>query len=287
MTWVNRLMKLAPIGSIAMELVRFDTQLMENPEISGVAYQQGTLAGYEVREYLLEKWGRKCAYCGVVDVPLEIEHIHPVSKGGSDRVSNLSLACHPCNQKKCNQDIKVFLAKKPEVLQRILRQAKAPLKDAAAVNSTRWALFNALKKTGLSVTTGTGGQTKFNRTRLELPKAHWIDAACVGNVETLELVTTQPLLIKCMGHGNRQMVANDKYGFPRKGYAAKQKIDGWKTGDIVNVVGGKNVGLRNRRISGVRFSGSFSIRAGDKILSVSRNHLKKVHSQDGYDYSFI
>jgi hypothetical protein len=35
------------------------------------------------------------------------------------------------------------------VLKRILAQAKAPLKDAAAVNSTRWKLFNALKATGL------------------------------------------------------------------------------------------------------------------------------------------
>ena len=31
---------------------------MENAEISGVEYQQGELQGYEVREYLLEKWGR-------------------------------------------------------------------------------------------------------------------------------------------------------------------------------------------------------------------------------------
>jgi len=34
-----------------MELVRFDLQQMENPEIGGIEYQQGTLAGYEVREY--------------------------------------------------------------------------------------------------------------------------------------------------------------------------------------------------------------------------------------------
>ena len=63
MTWVNRLIKLAPVKSLAQELVRFDLQQMENPEISGVEYQQGTLYGYEVREYLLNKWGRKCAYC--------------------------------------------------------------------------------------------------------------------------------------------------------------------------------------------------------------------------------
>jgi hypothetical protein len=39
---------------VSPELVKFDTQLMQNSNISGVQYQQGTLAGYELREYLLE-----------------------------------------------------------------------------------------------------------------------------------------------------------------------------------------------------------------------------------------
>lgn len=81
-TWVNRFMCLAPIQAISQELVKFDTQKMQNPEISGVEYQQGTLAGYELREYLLEKWNRQCAYCGKKDVSVEIEHIIPRSKGG-------------------------------------------------------------------------------------------------------------------------------------------------------------------------------------------------------------
>ena len=55
-----------------------------------------TLHGYEVREYLLHKWGRKCAYCGTQNSPLEIEHILPKSRGGSDRVSNLTLSCRKC-----------------------------------------------------------------------------------------------------------------------------------------------------------------------------------------------
>src|SRR5205814_7612512 len=129
-TWTKRLTHFCPIAAISQELVKFDLQKMENPEISGVEYQQGELAGYEVREYLLEKWGRKCAYCGKENVPLQIEHIHPRAKGGSDRVSNLCLACEPCNTKKGTQDINKFLAKKPELLNKILAQAKAPLKDA-------------------------------------------------------------------------------------------------------------------------------------------------------------
>nr|WP_328702004.1 RRXRR domain-containing protein [Alicyclobacillus fructus] len=55
-TWVARLRRLAPISHLSMELVRFDTQKLQNPEIHGVEYQQGTLFGYEVREYLLERW---------------------------------------------------------------------------------------------------------------------------------------------------------------------------------------------------------------------------------------
>ena len=55
-SWVKRLAKLVPFTGIYQELVKFDMQLMTNPDISGVQYQQGELAGYEVREYLLEKF---------------------------------------------------------------------------------------------------------------------------------------------------------------------------------------------------------------------------------------
>jgi 5-methylcytosine-specific restriction endonuclease McrA len=142
LTWVRKLMRLSPIQAIAQELVRFDMQQMVNPEISNLEYQQGTLAGYETREYLLEKWQRKCSYCGVENVQLQIEHIIPRAKSGTNRISNLCLACDSCNKKKGTLDIEIFLAKKPDLLKRILSQAKRPLKDAAAVNSTRWALFN-------------------------------------------------------------------------------------------------------------------------------------------------
>ncbi|MBE9034049.1 RRXRR domain-containing protein [aff. Roholtiella sp. LEGE 12411] len=64
-TWVDKLRRFAPIEAISQELVRFDMQLMRNPDIQGKEYQQGTFAGYETRQYLLEKWGRQCVYCGV------------------------------------------------------------------------------------------------------------------------------------------------------------------------------------------------------------------------------
>ncbi|KYC43819.1 hypothetical protein WA1_01285 [Scytonema hofmannii PCC 7110] len=45
-TWIKRLLKVAPIKSIAIESVKFDLQKMETPDIEGIEYQQGTLFGY-------------------------------------------------------------------------------------------------------------------------------------------------------------------------------------------------------------------------------------------------
>src|SRR5262249_50050417 len=83
----------------------------------------------------------------------------------------------------------------------IQAQAKAPLRDAAAVNATRWALFQRLNATGLPLETGTGGRTKWNRTTRDLPKTHWFDAVCVGEStpERLLVGGVMPLLITAMG----------------------------------------------------------------------------------------
>jgi 5-methylcytosine-specific restriction endonuclease McrA len=289
LTWVNKLIKLTPVFGISQELVRFDLQQIDNPEISGTEYQQGELAGYEVREYLLEKWDRKCSYCDVKDVPLQVEHIVPKAKGGTNRISNLCLACDSCNKKKGTQDIEKFLAKKPEVLKKIKAQAKRPLKDASAVNSTRWALLNRLKATGLPVVTASGGKTKFNRSRLELPKAHWIDAACVGEVETLKILTSKPLLIKATGHGTRQMCGTDKHGFPTRHRTNKQIHFGFQTGDIVRAVvtTGKKIGTYVGRIA-TRATGSFNISTTNGLVQgISHKYCKAIHKKDGYGYSTL
>ncbi len=186
MSWVRRFQKLVPVTALAQELVRFDTQQLENPDISGIEYQQGTLAGYEVREYLLEKYNRCCVYCGksAMDVTVQIDHVVPRAHGGSNRVSNLVLACWKCNATKGSQPVEIFLVKKPEVLRQILASLKRPLKDAAAVNATRWRLYESLRATGLPVSVGTGGRTKWNRSRFGIPKTHAHDALCVGAVES-------------------------------------------------------------------------------------------------------
>ncbi len=289
-TWVERLARVCHITAISMELVKFDMQIMENAEISGVEYQQGTLAGYELREYLLQKWGRKCTYCRKENIPLQVEHIVPKAKYTDNRVSNLCLACEKCNLAKGTKDIAVFLKKKPDLLKKILAQAKAPLGDAAAVNATRWELFRRLEALGMPIECGSGGLTKYNRTTRELPKTHWLDAACVGKStpEALLVESVRPLSITAYGHGCRQMCLMSRYGFPRTDPKEKHPKHGFKTGDIVKAIVPaylKRAGTHVGRMS-AKASGSFTIATkSGNVPDVGKNYCRKLQRADGYGYS--
>src|SRR5215471_8524420 len=237
-TWSQRLIRVYPIKGLGLELVKFDLQLMQNPEIGGVEYQQGELQGFELREYVLIKFDHKCAYAGddsPCDEILNVDHVAPRSGGGSNRASNLVCACRKHNEEKNNLSLEEYGRLRGKDFAEVKAQAKAPLKDAAAVNATRWALFDRLKGLGLAVETGSGGLTKFNRTRRGLPKAHWIDAACVGKStpEKLDIANVKPLYIKATGHGSRQMWTTDKYGFPRQQRTWRKYFIGFQTGDMV------------------------------------------------------
>ncbi len=288
-TWVRRLRCLCPIMAISQELVRFDTQAMDTADIAGGAYQQGQLAGYEVKEYVLLTWNHQCAYCDSREVPLELDHIYPRSKHGSNRVSNLTLACHSCNQRKGNQDLHAFLRDEPERLARLLSRLKAPRRDVAAVNATRWALYEGLTALGLPVECGSGGLTKYNRVSRGLPKTHWCDASCVGRStpQTLDVGGIVPLQITATGHGNRQMCRMDKYGFPRTGPKQHKRVQGFQTGDLARAVvpAGRKAGTYVGKVA-VRTSGSFNIVTSQGVVQgIPHRFCRLIARADGYSYS--
>jgi 5-methylcytosine-specific restriction endonuclease McrA len=282
LTWVARLRRLCPVAALSLELVRFDTQLLQDAEIRGVEYQQGELAGYEIREYLLDKWGRTCAYCGKTDVPLQIEHLTPKARGGSNRVSNLVLACEPCNTQKGTRTAAEF------GFPHLQAQEKAPLKDAAAVNTTRWVFYDRLKTLEVPVEVGTGGRTKWNRTRQGLPKTHWLDAACVGasTPEVLEMTGVVPLVIRATGWQSHQMCRMDQYGIPRTSAKKQSWVQGFRTGDMVRAVvtAGKKQGTYVGRVA-VRATGSFNVatRTGT-VQGIAARCCQAIQRKDGYSY---
>ena len=206
----------------------------------------------------------------------------PRARGGSNRVSNLTLACTPGHTKKGAQTAAEFGF--PEVQ----AAATRPLKDAAAVNATRWALYRRLQATGLPVEVGTGGRTQWNRTTRQLPKTHWIDAACVGasTPEQLGVQGVIPLLITATGRQSRQMCLMTRPGFPRTKAKGQRVVRDFQTGDLVRAVvpRGERAGTYQGRIA-VKASGYFTIttKAGS-VPDISYRHCQRVQRADGYNY---
>jgi hypothetical protein len=265
-----------------MELTTFDTAALQDPTLAGIQYQQGALAGYEIRAYLLEKWQRRCAYCHQSSRKLQVEHLIPKARGGSDRLSNLVLACEPCNQQKGNRTANEC------GFPHLMEQAKAPLVGAAVMNATRWSLYRALQQTGLPLEVGTGGRTSYHRARRNLPKAHWIDAALVGasTPERLCLQQVRPWLIEATGWQSRQMCLMSKHGFPRTHAKHRSRILGFRTGDLVRAVvkEGTKAGSYQGRVA-VRASGSFNLTTQQgTVEGIHVRWCRLLLQKDGYRY---
>jgi 5-methylcytosine-specific restriction endonuclease McrA len=286
---VRRLSLSVPIVRVDLETVRFDTQALANPEIGGLEYQRGTLFGTEVREYLLEKWGRRCAYCDATRVPLNVDHIIPRAQGGTDRVSNLTLACVTCNKRKGRLPVQGFLAHDPARLARIRAQAQASLRDAAAVNATRCAIRDALRTLGFAVSPWSGGRTKWNRERFSLPKTHALDALCVGTVARLTQARMSVVAITACGRGSRKRTRLTAHGFPRGHLMRHKTVHGFRTGDLVRAVVpfGVHAGTHTGRVA-VRTSGSFNIRdALNTVQGISHRRCRLLQRADGYAYHLL
>lgn len=297
---VIRFAKLTPISGIAIETAKFDIQKLDNPDITGTEYQQGKMFGYtDKKAYLLERESYCCIYCGIhaSQAKMQIEHVIPKSKGGTDSLNNLVLSCKACNQEKGDQNVKIYLKDKPSVLRRVKAHLGISYKDAAHTNSIRLFVLNKLRyianMIGSTLKVGFGSTTKQNRVSLGLPKDHWIDAAVCTKYGRFVQVCAElkPLVIKAVGRGSRQFCRVDRYGFPRTSAKPKTKsFFGFKTGDMVKVTipdGARTkvpVGTYTGRVA-VRSSGYFDVKIKNIKITVSHKYCQIIHLMDGYSYA--
>ena len=54
----------------------------------------------EVRDFVFNRDGKRCRYCGSKNAPFHLDHVYPVSKGGETTTDNLVTSCSSCNQRK-------------------------------------------------------------------------------------------------------------------------------------------------------------------------------------------
>ena len=270
---IDHLHRHFPIETIIGEVAEFNIQKIKNPDISGKDYQQGTLQGYNIRNYLLEKHGRKCFYCDKEVSNFEVEHMIPKAKGGSNRIDNLTLSCHSCNQKKGTLTAEEFIkqtlpAEKVAKKLKQLSKEKRLFKYMAHMNATRWTLYDAINDKYPNVKMTYGYITKYNRIQAGLPKAHHIDAKCITSFAQVPSFDTTVVKMKMRRHNRQLHRATFSKGHVRKAASLPTVMFGFRLYDIVM--------YNNHRyyIKGRRSNGSFTLVSLEGLKDEDRTYKK-------------
>lgn len=173
---VQQLSEILPINKVIVEIAKFDTQKLQNPDIAGEEYQKGVTEGYDnVRAYVFARDKYTCQICKKREGILQTHHMKQKKDGGSDRPDNLTTV-----HKKCHEDFHKGLIKHK------FRKPKE-YKIETQVTVLKDYIVNELKK-DFKVEITFGYITKRNRMRLNLPKSHCFDAVAICNPRKVERI---------------------------------------------------------------------------------------------------
>lgn len=263
------LSSIVPIKFISVEFVKFKIKKHTNKI-------------FKTKEDLIRKYGKSCTYCNKKDINLEIDHIIPRSRGGSNRLDNLTLACRKCNIHKGNKTAKEFgYANVHDNLQK-------SLVDESFMNISRKYLNTVLNKFVSFIDYADGRRTRIQRIDRRFPKTHYFDALCSGRCTAKQFIlkTSYVNIWKAQGRGSRKMSNINKYGFPIGCKDRKKSYFGFSTGDIVraNILKGKYSGKYTGRVL-IRKTGQFDIKnsSGNRIVQgVSYKNMIQLQRNNGW-----
>ncbi len=234
---VKQLSEILPINKVRVEIAKFDTQKLQNPNIKGIEYQQGKTEGYDnVRAYVFERDNYTCQICKKQLGILQTHHIIFKENGGSDRPENLATV-----HKKCHEDFHKGL------IQHKFRKPKE-YKIQTQVTILKDFIVSELRK-NFEVEITFGHITKRNRQRLNLPKSHCFDAIAICNPKKIEPLET---IIKrvCISRGRYQQTK----GIRSEKKLPSGKVFGFSVWDKIELPD-KRIGF----IKGRRLRGDFEI----------------------------
>lgn len=202
--WINKFVSLLPNCHLTIEVGKFDTAKLINPNIQNEEYQQGNLYDYEnVKSYIITRENNKCQICGKEydGTGWHLHHIKQRKDGGSNRVDNLALV-----HEQCHKDF--HLGKFPKFK---FKKCK-DYKETTFMNILRQQIFKRVK---CNITYGC--YTKVNRNKLELEKTHYNDAIAISGITEIIENPNEWLKIKQFRKKKRSLHES----IPRKG--RKQK----------------------------------------------------------------
>lgn len=262
---IDNVCSILPISRIIIEVAQFDTQKINNPNISGNEYQKGDQLGFwNVREYVLARDGHKCQHCKgkSKDHILNVHHIESRKTGG-DSPSNLITLRETCHKEyhKGNIDLKVKRGKS--------------LRDAAVMGIMKWKLYDELKSKYDNVSMTFGYITKYNRIKYGIEKSHTSDAFVISRNFNAKRIERQYLKRLIRRHNRQIHKMKILKGGKKKNNQAPFEVFGFRLFDKV---------LYNNEICfiyGRRKSGCFDIRDfdGKNSKNVTYKKLKLIRGK--------
>ena len=186
--WIDTFCSLVSDPILHIEVGKFDTAKMINPEINGVDYQHGQTYGFfEERYFVFARDNYTCQCCGKSkDKILQTHHIIYRSNGGTDRVDNLITVCTDCHTSKNHQ--KGGILYKWQEQHKKIKQYKEP----PFMNAIRKRIFARYP----NAHTTYGSETTPHRKELGLEKTHYNDAITISGITNIKEDPKEWLLIK-------------------------------------------------------------------------------------------
>jgi hypothetical protein len=186
--WIAVLQSLVPNAKFHIEVGKFDTAKMINPNINGVDYQHGQTYGfYDERYFVFARDNYTCQVCGKSkDKILQTHHIIYRSNGGTDRVDNLITVCTDCHTSE-NHKKGGILYKWQEEHKEVKQYKEPPF-----MNILRKRIFTKYPDAVITY----GSETTPKRKQMGLKKTHYNDAIVISGITHISENPDEWLLIR-------------------------------------------------------------------------------------------
>lgn len=269
--WIDTFCSLVSDPILHIEVGKFDTAKMINPEINGVDYQHGQTYGFfEERYFVFARDNYTCQCCGKSkDKILQTHHIIYRSNGGTDRVDNLITVCTDCHTSKNHQ--KGGILYKWQEQHKKVKQYKEP----PFMNAIRKRIFARYP----NAHTTYGSETTPHRKELGLEKTHYNDAITISGITNIKEDPKEWLLIKQFRKKKRSLhEATARKGrkepncFQKRNSKNMPFYRGFYLNDKVKVFGHGQIGY----ITGFTSGGAYVKNVDGEYITIPNKSYKQV-----------